>query len=97
MSKYCNGCTPETATVPFIVHEAAMARQERGLKRVWIALIVAVAMLFASNALWLWAWTQYDYTTTETTYTQDGQGTNIIGDNNTYNGTDSHNTDENTD
>ena len=26
-----------------------------------IALIIAVALLFASNALWLYAWTQYDY------------------------------------
>lgn len=69
-------------SVPYIVHESSMARMERQVKRGWIALIVTVALLFASNASWLYAWMQYDYSSEETIYQQDGEGTNIIGDSN---------------
>ena len=55
--------TPEN--VPYIVHEAAMARNERNVKRMVVALVAAIALLFASNALWLWAWFQYDYSSEE--------------------------------
>ena len=48
-------------SVPYIAHESSMARMERQVKRGWIALIVAVCLLFASNAAWLYAWCQYDY------------------------------------
>lgn len=41
-------------TVPFIVHEADMARIERTNKRVWIALIFTLALLVATNAGWIW-------------------------------------------
>ena len=68
--------------VPYIVHEATMARMERNIKRLWIAVIVSVCMLFASNLAWLYAWCQYDYSNEETIYQQDGEGTNIIGDSN---------------
>ena len=51
--------------IPYIVFEGAQARSERTIKRIVIALIITVAMLFASNALWLWAWSQYDYTSEE--------------------------------
>lgn len=70
--------------VPYIVYESAQARSERTIKRLIIALVIAVILLFASNAIWTYEWTQYDYvsetTCTETTYQQDGQGLNIIGD-----------------
>ena len=42
-------------SVPYIVHESSVARMERQIKRLWIAVIVAVCLLFASNAAWLWA------------------------------------------
>lgn len=48
-------------SVPFVVHESAMARNERTVKRLVIALIAAIALIFASNAIWLYAWMQYDY------------------------------------
>ena len=48
-------------TVPYIVYEGAQARQERTIKRLIITIIIAVAMLFASNAIWIYAWTLYDY------------------------------------
>ena len=47
--------------VPYLAHEAALARAERHNTRLFIALIVAIAVVFVSNALWLWAWMQYDY------------------------------------
>ena len=76
--------TPEN--VPYIVHEAAMARNERNVKRMVVALIAAIALLFASNALWLWAWMQYDYESYEA-ITDNGGDANIIGnDGDIYNG-----------
>lgn len=68
--------------VPYIVYESSMTSSERFIKRLIIALIISIALLFISNLIWLKAWTSYDYTSTETTYTQDGQGLNIMGDNN---------------
>lgn len=76
----------EQMTVPYIVHESAMARNERHIKRLVIALIVAVVMIAVTNIAWLWVWNSYEYVgdTTETTYSQDGEGVNIIGDDNRY-------------
>lgn len=68
----------EHEQVPYIVYEGAEARAERHIKRLIVALILTVVLLFASNAFWLYEWTQYDYSSTETEYQQDGQGTNII-------------------
>jgi hypothetical protein len=55
---------------------------ERQVKRGWIALIVAVCLLFASNAAWLYAWMQYDYTSEEVIVdvnSDDGGNANYIG------------------
>ena len=85
----CNECEHNTErtdlpeNVPYIVYEAERARSERLFKKMWIAILVSVALLFASNAVWLWAWTSYDYVSYE--YSQDGEGTNIIGDENEVN------------
>ena len=41
-----------------------------------VALVLAVVLLFVSNAIWLWAWMQYDYvsdSTTTETITVDGK------------------------
>jgi hypothetical protein len=82
----CQNCKDRKTAepVPYIVHESAMARNERTIKRLVIALIVAVVLIFASNAAWLYVWQLYDYSSEETvyTYTQDGEGLNIIGDRN---------------
>lgn len=94
----CDACKkpeckkPESGPVPYIVHESAMARNERTNKRLVVALIVAIALMFVSNAFWLWAWTNYDYAGEETVVTQDGEGLNIYGDRNiTDYGTDNPN------
>ena len=71
--------------VPYIVHESAMARNERTVKRLVIALIVLALLWFATIGIGIYAWMQYDYTSEETVteYTQDGEGMNIIGNRNT--------------
>lgn len=66
-------------SVPYIVYEGSEARAERHIKRLIIALIVVVTMLFATNLAWLWVWQQYEVVDTEVTYSQDGEGTNVIG------------------
>lgn len=85
----------EQVNVPYIVHEADMARMERGNKRLSILASVLVALLFITNALWVWLWNQYEYVDTETVTTsidQDGEGSNIIGNGNEVdNGADSNN------
>lgn len=48
-------------SVPYIVHEGVQVRLERIIKRLAIALVLAILLIFASNALWLYAWMQYDY------------------------------------
>lgn len=60
--------------IPYIAHESEMTRQERHVKRLIIALVISVILMFASNALWLYAWCQYDYTSdTRSTVTVDGK------------------------
>lgn len=93
MSKTCEGCKNKVyteeekmMTVPYVAHQSAVARQERQIRRMWIALIVSVCMLFASNMGWLLYESQFD--TYSYDYTQDGNGNNIIGNDNEvdYNG-----------
>ena len=57
-----------------------------------IAILIAVILLFASNAMWLWAWMQYDYGTLSDEYsveleTSDGNANYIGQDGDIYNGT----------
>ena len=68
--------------VPYIVHESSMARMERQIKRLLIALIVAIVLIFASNAAWIYVWCQYDYSSEEIVVEQDakdGGNANYIG------------------
>lgn len=81
----------ETVMVPYIAFEGAMARNERIVKRLIIALIIAISLMFASNGIWLYAWLQYDYAYDEYTVevdTEEGGDANYIGrDGGIYNGT----------
>lgn len=78
----CNNCKDNDQIPQHSKEELAFAFLERMVKRLWIALIICIALIFASNACWLYAWMQYDYSNEETIYQQDGEGTNIIGDSN---------------
>lgn len=69
----------EKNAVPYIVHEGVLARMERQLKRLFIAIIVLIAALVLSNGAWLYAWMQYDYSSEYIEAEQDGRGINIVG------------------
>lgn len=56
----------EKNIVPYIVYEGEQARNERTVKRLIIALVIAVLLIFVTNALWLYCWFQYDYVGEET-------------------------------
>ena len=79
----------DVAMIPYIVYEASEARAERSIRRLIIALVIAVVLLFASNAFWLHAWMQYDYAD-DSVEIDAGSGTaNYIGqDGDITNGTD---------
>ena len=88
----------ENIQVPYIVHEADMARMERSNRRLSVLATIVVALLFISNGLWLLVWNQYEYVDTVTTsVSQDGEGNNIIGDGNEVDNESESNGDENTD
>lgn len=70
----------ENKDVPYIVYEGSMARAERIIKRLIIAVVLEILLIVASNGAWLWYINQYDFMTYE--YSQDGRGINIIGDSN---------------
>lgn len=65
-------------------YDTSMHIMERANKRLAIALMISIVVIFVCNAAWLWAWCQYDYTSEETVYEyqQDGEGLNIIGNSN---------------
>ena len=74
----------EHKDIPYLVYEATQARNERAVKRLVTALIIAIALMFASNAFWLYAWLQYDYIETEEQLkvhitTEGGGDANYIG------------------
>ena len=52
----CKNAKSAPENVPYIVHEASMARMERQIKRLWVAVIVAACLLFASSAIFTYAW-----------------------------------------
>ena len=84
----CDNCTIKKADpVPYIVHESAMARQERTIKRLWILLILVISLLVATNGAWIWYESQWEVVQTEITQETDGGYNNYIGnDGDIYNG-----------
>lgn len=70
----CKNMHKSPENVPYIVHESSMARMERQIRRLWIAVIVAVCLLFASNAGWL----IYESQFATISYEQDGEGINNV-------------------
>lgn len=41
----CKTCKEQRQTVPYIVHEADMARQERTIKRLWFAIVLLIFLV----------------------------------------------------
>ena len=70
--------------VPYAAYEGLQVRHERTVKRLIIAIIVTVILMFASNMAWLYAWQSYDYESEEVIVSQDtkdGGNANFIGNN----------------
>jgi hypothetical protein len=98
MAKTCNNCKTKSETitenqnvnVPYVVHEATVARQERQIKRMWIAIIVLAVAWFLTNMIWIGVFSSYDYSSTTEEIVVDAEdngNANYIGqDGNIYNG-----------
>ena len=76
----------ENQNVPYIMHEADMARMERTNKRLWIVVIILIAALLGTNAAWIVYESQYqavDTISQEVEQEADGNGNNMFvgGDN----------------
>ena len=69
----------EDNKIPYIAFEAEMARHERTIKRLLIALVIAIALLFISNIAWLFFFNQFDYATDTVTQELDTGNANYIG------------------
>lgn len=81
MQKTCNNCSESTnVTVPYVVHESAMARSERHNKRLWIVILVLIGVLIGTNLAWIIYEAQFDVVE-ETTITQENDNgyNNYIG------------------
>lgn len=76
----CKEARQHVEPVPYIVHEAAMARLERTIKRLWVLLLVVIALFVATNAGWLIYESQFEIVQTSTEIEQDtsGPGNNIV-------------------
>ena len=60
--------------ISYIVFEGEMARAERHIKRLWIALIVTILLFAACNIAWL----VYEMQYSTVSYSQDGEGVNNV-------------------
>ena len=77
----CKEKRREHDAVPFLVHEADMARMERQNKKTWVLCVILAALLVISWAGFLIFESQFEYVseTTQETFeaTADGNGTAI--------------------
>ena len=67
----CGDCKKEhnaSESVPYIVHEASMARMERQAKRLWIIVLALIVILVATNGAWIWNESQFEEVKTVETY-----------------------------
>ena len=70
----------EQPPVPYLTHEADMMRADMMHRRLlWIIVLLIVA-LAATNITWLIVWQSYDFESYQ--IEQDGEGVNIIGNEN---------------
>lgn len=61
----CGACHRAPESVPYIVYESAQARMERVSRRLWITVILLIALLVATNGAWLWYESQFETITVE--------------------------------
>ena len=77
----CKNKTTPPESIPYVVHESAMARMERTNKRLWITILTLIFLLVGSNCLWLYYEMSFEDVVTTTTIEaeQDGAAVNIVG------------------
>ena len=68
--------TPES--VPYIVHESAMARMERTNKRLWITNLILIFLLVGAIIGFAYYENQFEDVVTTIEAEQDGSGVNIV-------------------
>ena len=76
--KKCNHCGTNSTpvSVPYVVHESAMARAERQAKRLVAVIILLIVLLVGSNICWIAYENSFDDMTKTYTVEQDGAETN---------------------
>ncbi len=77
---HANAKAALTGSIPYIAFEGEMARHERTQKRLVVALVVTVVLLFVSNLAWLWLFSQYDIETEAVTLDANVGNASYIGD-----------------
>lgn len=86
----CKTCKENRATIPYLVHEGAMARLERVNRRWFIAWLITFVLFIGCIAGFIWYESQFeDAVTTTTEITQENENgyNNFIGeDGDIYNG-----------
>lgn len=85
----CNSCNSTTTiTLPASAYELERAKDERTIKRLIRTILVVLLLWFSTIIAFVWYLNQYDYTSESVEYSQDGEGINVIGNENgvTYNG-----------
>ena len=65
-------------TIPYIAYELEQAKHERTIKRLITALIVAIALMFATNLAWLLMMSGYDFSSESVDIDADGMA-NYVG------------------
>ena len=78
----CRDCKKEhnaSESVPYIVHEASMARMERQAKRLWITVLALIVILVATNGAWIWYESQMETIYQEVTQEADTGTNNFVG------------------
>ena len=63
--------------VPYVVYSDTVANYHWVIKKLVIALVVTVFLMFASNLAWLFVFQSYDFSTEETVTTVDSEGEGI--------------------
>lgn len=63
--------------IPYVVYRDSLAHNRWLVKGLVIALVIAIVLMFASNAIWAYIWYQYDTVTEETVTTVDSEGEGI--------------------
>ena len=76
--KACKEARLNSEPVPYIVHEAAMARFERTVKKLWILLIIVICLFVATNVAWIVYEKQFQDETWTYEATSDNGGTAIV-------------------